>query len=286
MEAGSGEQPENQVIRTKSVPEEYFMEETAAPIASVPDPEPIRQGTGRIHSVESMGLSDGPGIRSVVFFQGCALRCRYCHNPDTWATSGGNRMTPDALLARLLRFKGYYDRSGGGVTCSGGEPLLQPEFLIRFLKRCREHGIHTALDTAGAGIGRYDAILSLTDLVILDIKHWEPEAYHRLTGSCLDEVQDFHGALRASGIPVWIRHVMVPGLTDSEEHMAALAQLIRSFPNVQSIEVLPYHTLGVEKYEVLNLPYWLEGTEPMNRGRAAELEQFLKTECGCAPGFC
>ena len=175
---------------------------------------------GHIHSVESMGLVDGPGVRAVVFLQGCPLRCRYCHNPDTQEGSG-TVVTAEELAARLLRFRPYFKR-GGGVTFSGGEPLMQPEFLSEMLRRLHQAGIHTCLDTAGAGKGEYEAILTNTDLVLFDVKHEDPDDYHALTGGDIRRPQAFVEAVRKAGVPMWVRHVVVPGLTDGEAHLAAL----------------------------------------------------------------
>ena len=146
---------------------------------------------GKIHSIESMGLVDGPGIRVVVFFQGCKLRCAYCHNPDTWKLSGGIEMTPEELIQKIVRFKPYFDRSGGGVTFSGGDPLIQPEFLLECLKLCKLNGIHTAIDTSGFGNGNYAEILEYTDLVLLDIKHTSSQGYVNLTGKDTKDVNSF-----------------------------------------------------------------------------------------------
>lgn len=231
---------------------------------------------GRIHSIESMGLVDGPGIRTVVFFQGCALRCAYCHNPDTWSISGGKEITAGELLKKLLRFKPYFDRSGGGVTFSGGEVLLQPEFLIEILKLCKEYGIHTAIDTAGYGYGNYEEILKYTDLVLLDIKHVNDEGYKNITGKGKKGFDDFLKAVESIGVKVWIRHVIVPTLTDSKEHIKKLADIIKKIKNVEKVELLPYHTLGTDKYKKLNIDYSLKDIVAMDKGKCKRLEEYLK----------
>lgn len=230
---------------------------------------------GRLHSIESMGLNDGPGVRMVVFFQGCKIRCAYCHNPDTWKLGDGFETTSGALLEKALKFKPYFERSGGGVTCSGGEPLLQPEFLLDFLKKCKGAGLHTALDTAGFGIGRYEEILEVTDLVLLDIKHVDRRGYRQLTGGDMDEFHRFAQAVRKSGRDVWLRHVSVPGMTEGPEHAKKLKDLIRSFPQAKRVEVLPYHVLGVAKYEAMGIPYPLKGVDPMNPKAARIFEAEL-----------
>lgn len=230
---------------------------------------------GRIHSIESMGLVDGPGIRTVVFFQGCPLRCAYCHNPDTWNMQGGTEITPDELVKKLLRFKPYFQKSGGGVTFSGGEVLLQPVFLLKILKLCKENNIHTTLDTSGFGLGDYDEILRYTDLVLLDIKHVDDIGYKNLTGQEKEPLNDFLKALEKSQAKTWIRHVVIPSLTDSEEHILELAKLIINIRNVEKIELLPYHTLGANKYEVLGIEYRLKDVPQMDKKRTKELEDFL-----------
>ena len=231
---------------------------------------------GKIHSIESMGLVDGPGIRVVVFFQGCKLRCAYCHNPDTWQLNGGTEMTPVELIKKIVRFKPYFNRSGGGVTFSGGDPLLQPQFLLECLKLCKQNGIHTALDTAGFGNGDYDEILRYTDLVLLDIKHTTSQGYINLTGRDTTDFNIFLQALRKSTSRVWIRHVVVPELTDSVDHITKIAEIIsEKVPNVDKVELLPYHVLGVSKYDSLSIPYKLKGTEPMDKDKIKKLQTLI-----------
>lgn len=219
---------------------------------------------GRIHSIESMGLVDGPGVRSVVFFQGCRLRCQYCHNPDTWSMTGKNvqQISAEALVKKLSRFKPYYGEKGG-VTFSGGEPLLQKEFLLEVLPMCQKAGMHTCLDTAGCGDGSYEEILRYTDLVLMDIKHYTEEGYRKVTGRDFEESRRFLEIVQQMNVPMWIRHVVVPGLTDGEEHLKGLEDYIRSLKNVERVELLPYHVLGVHKYQALEIDYPLKGVEPM-----------------------
>lgn len=220
---------------------------------------------GNVHSIESMGLVDGPGIRVVVFLQGCALRCKFCHNPDTWIVNGGEEYTPEDIVKKLERFKTYFASSGGGVTFSGGEPLRQPEFLLEVLKLCKSKGIHTCLDTSGYGFGDYDEILKYTDLVLFDVKHFTRKGYKDVTYMEIDESLKFLEAMKKNNTKMWIRHVVVPGLTDSEKHLKELKKFIDKVPNVEKVELLPYHMLGVNKYEVLGLKYSLEGVESMNK---------------------
>ena len=232
--------------------------------------------TGNIHSIESMGLVDGPGIRAVVFLQGCALRCRYCHNPDTWAHEGGTVMTPQELVNRLVRFKTYYDASGGGVTFSGGEPLRQPEFFKECLRLCKEQGIHTCIDTAGVGFGDYEEILQYTDLVLYDVKHFTADGYRAVTGCEKGETDRFLAAVQRAGVPLWVRHVVVPGLTDGDDHIRALGAYIRTLPNVQKAELLGYHLLGRDKYHKMGIPYALEDVGALPDEERERLQNILE----------
>ncbi|MDU4892648.1 MAG: pyruvate formate-lyase-activating protein [Clostridium sp.] len=233
--------------------------------------------TGKIHSIESMGLVDGPGIRTVIFFQGCKLRCLYCHNPDTWHLKDGNEVTTEDLIKKILRFRPYFERSGGGVTFSGGDPLMQPAFLLELLKKCKEHGIHTTIDTSGYGNpDTYDEILKYTDLVLLDIKHINSAGYKELTGCTSEGINSFLEALRRAKTRVWVRHVVVPGYTDNKEKMDELSKIINNeIPNVDKIELLPYHLLGVNKYENLGLDYALNGVPHMDKESCMELQKYL-----------
>ena len=220
---------------------------------------------GRIHSIESMGLVDGPDIRVVVFFQGCKLRCLYCHNPDTWSDKGGTEYTAEELVKRIKRFKSYFTTSGGGVTFSGGDPLRQPEFLLEVLKECKSEGIHTCLDTSGVGFGDYDEILKYTDLVLYDVKHLSEEGYEEITGFKIEETNKFLEACKKVGTKLWIRQVVIPGKTDSEEYMEGLKTFINNLENVEKVELLPYHLLGVNKYETMGIQYRLDGVPAMNK---------------------
>lgn len=234
---------------------------------------------GKIHSVESMGLVDGPGIRVVVFMQGCTLRCLYCHNPDTWTLDGNKDaldFTPEELVNKISRFRSYFEKSGGGVTFSGGDPLKQPEFLKETLKLCKEAGIHTTLDTSGVGFGDYEEILKYTDLVLYDVKYLTREGYKDMTGIEIDETQKFLEACKKMGTKMWIRQVVVPGKTDSEEYIRELGKFIKTLDNVEKVELLPYHLLGVNKYETLGIKYRLEGLEAMDKEACKALYKFLE----------
>lgn len=235
---------------------------------------------GTIHSIETMGLVDGPGVRVVVFMQGCALRCQYCHNPDTWIDKGEEtlELTPEELVNRIARFRAYFERSGGGVTFSGGDPLRQPEFLKECLRLCKEKGIHTTLDTSGVGFGDYEEILKYTDLVLYDVKHLTREGYKDMTGIEIDETQKFLEVCKKMGTKMWIRQVVVPGKTDSEEYIRELGKFIKTLNNVEKVELLPYHLLGVNKYETLGIKYRLEGLEAMDKEACKGLYKFLELE--------
>lgn len=228
---------------------------------------------GRIHSLESFGTVDGPGIRFVTFLQGCPLRCLYCHNPDTWDPHRkvAYEYTPRQLLEEVLRYRSFIVR--GGVTLTGGEPLMQPEFAREFFRLCREEGIHTALDTAGSIVTpQAQAVLDYTDLVLLDIKGLGKELSRRVCGADGSNTLRFLDVLQQRGIPVWIRHVVVPGLTDDDEELDRLVNYLKPYTVVQKIEWLPYHTLGVFKYKELGMPYPLEGVAPL----AAERIQAIR----------
>ena len=230
---------------------------------------------GRISSEESMGLLDGPGIRYVVFLQGCKLRCMYCHNPETWDEKGESYTTSASeLVSKIERFKKYFGKDGG-VTFSGGEPLRQPEFLLECLKLCKEKNIHTALDTAGVGIGEYDEILKYTDLVILDVKSTEEEEYKKLTGQPMKAFYNFLNACQNQGNKLWLRQVIVPNFNDNKESVLRLKRFAKKLKNVEKIELLPYKNIAKEKYKNLGIVYRLEGVEDMDEEKCKELEKLL-----------
>ena len=200
-------------------------------------------------------IVDGPGIRATVFCQGCPHHCEGCHNPETWCATGGELYSVDTVIKKLERFKPYFERSGGGVTFSGGEPLLQPDFLLELFSRCKEEGIHTCLDTAGFGDpARFPAILEKTDLVLYDVKALSAEGYLAMTGKGIAVTEAFQDALRQSGKPAVVRQVVIPGISDSEEYMLSLQQYIKTnIPTAQRVELLPYHKAGIHKYTALGL---------------------------------
>ncbi len=238
---------------------------------------------GNIHSIESMGLVDGPGVRSVVFFQGCPLRCAFCHNPDTWERGKGKlTVTPEELSKKLCRFKPYFE-SGGGVTFSGGEPLLQLDFVIKTFSLLKAQGIHTCLDTSGVGeIQRPDyrdrlkELFAVTDLILLDIKHYDEQEYKKLTGRDMGAFNIFLSELNKSGTALRARQVITPGITDSEDYIKGLAEYLKNIPSLTDTELLPYHTLGASKYEGLGIPYRLKDLAPMSKERTEELKKLLK----------
>ena len=231
---------------------------------------------GSIDSIETFGLVDGPGIRTVVFFSGCRLRCLFCHNPEMFQRKENN-MDADTLVKKILRSKPYFKRNHGGVTFSGGEPLLQVDFLLEVCKKLKAENIHIALDTAGVGIGKYDEILSLVDLVILDIKHTNSLGYEKMTGQKMDEVEKFIEHLNKSGKDVWIRQVIVPGITDKEDYLDSLVSYVKKIKNVKKIEFLPFHHLGFEKYEKLGLKNPLKDTPEMDKNICDDLyKKFLE----------
>ena len=223
-----------------------------------------------VNSIETFGLVDGPGIRTVIFLNGCKLRCLYCHNPETWKM-GELNYTTDELVAKIIRNKPYFKRNNGGVTFSGGEPLLQIDFLIDICKKLKAENIHIALDTAGVGIGKYEEILSLIDLVILDIKHPNKEGYKKLTGTTIDESEKFIECLNKSNKPVWIRQVIVPGIMDNENYLKELADYLTKIKNIEKIEFLPFHHLGFSKYEELKIENPLKNVPEMDVQKCQEL---------------
>ena len=230
--------------------------------------------TGKIHSLESFGTVDGPGIRFVTFMQGCPLRCRYCHNPDTWRADAPVKyeLTPRQLLDEVLRYKSFIAK--GGVTLTGGEPLMQPDFCREFFRLCREAGIHTALDTAGSVYNEKTlSVLDFTDLVLLDIKALQPELCRAVCGSDGRNALRLLDELERRGIDVWIRHVVVPGLTDDDALLAELVEYLKPFRTVKKIEWLPYHTMGVFKYKDLGLAYPLEGVPPLPAERIKAIRE-------------
>lgn len=217
--------------------------------------------TGRIHSIETCGTVDGPGIRFVIFTQGCPLRCLYCHNPDCRDPLEGTAVTVEELISEVKTYKPYLRK--GGVTVTGGEPLMQPEFVAEIFRRCHELGLHTVLDTSGyVQLEAAKPVLEHTDLVLLDIKSYEPNLYRKVTSVALEPTLQFARYLAEIGKPAWIRFVLVPGLTDPEENVKGLSQFVASLSNVERVEVLPFHKMGEYKWQQLGLAYALKDVDP------------------------
>lgn len=229
---------------------------------------------GNINSIETMGLVDGPGVRYVVFMQGCPLRCIFCHNPETWNTKESIMMTPKQIVDGALKYKSYF-KNNGGITLSGGEPLMQPAFLLETLKLCKENGIHTCLDTSGVGNGDYEEILKYTDLVLYDIKALEQPAYKDITGGNIKATFKFLETCQKQNTKLWIRQVIVPGVNDNETYILKLKEYIKGLKNIEKIELLPYHTLGVSKYDKLGIDYSLKETKEMSKSKIEELYKLL-----------
>ena len=228
-----------------------------------------------VNSIESFGLVDGPGIRVVLFFNGCSLRCKFCHNPEMFNMQEANT-TVFELVEKIKRYKPYF-KENGGVTYSGGEPLLQVDFLIELSKALKKEDIHIALDTAGVGIGKYDEMLDLVDLVILDIKHLTLYGYEDLVRHKMDEFLKFVEILKKHNKDLWIRQVVVPGIHDNEEYMEHLVDYLKTLPNIKRIEFLPFHKMGDEKYEKLGIPNPLKDTPAMDKDKCNDLyDKYIK----------
>ena len=236
---------------------------------------------GRIHSTESFGAADGPGVRFIIFLRGCRMRCRYCHNPDTWDMNGGEEATADELLKKALRYK-TYRRNEGGITVSGGEQLLQIEFLTDLFKKAKALGINTVIDTAGNPFtreepffGQFNELMKYTDLILLDIKEMDPKRHKDITGFDNANILDMARYLSDIDKPVWIRHVLVPGLSDFDEDLKALGDFLSTLNNVKKAEILPYHTLGKFKWENLGIPYTLKDTSPPTDERIKNAQKLI-----------
>ena len=236
---------------------------------------------GYIHSIETFGAVDGPGVRFVIFLQGCPMRCAYCHNPDTWTPGEGDSLSVDELWERFDRNRPFY--GNGGVTATGGEPLMQIDFLIELFTKFHENGIHTCLDSSGIchnsnnpeWLKKLDALLKVTDLVMLDIKHIDNEKHTDLTGHENTDILDFAGYISEKGIELWIRHVVVPGITDNEEYLGKLGYFIGGLSTLKALDVLPYHDIGKSKYTQLGIDYPLMDTPPLEKKDAAKARDII-----------
>ena len=237
---------------------------------------------GRIHSLESFGTVDGPGTRFVVFFQGCPMRCKYCHNPDTWAMTGGTEMEVSEILEQYKRNAPFY-QNGGGLTATGGEPLMQIDFLTELFAACKEEGIHTCLDSSGIAYQpdnemmceKVEKLLKVTDLVMLDIKHIDPEKHMELCKQPNEGILAFAQLLSDRGVEVWIRHVVVPGISDDPEYLEKLGYFIGGLKTLKALDVLPYHTMGLPKYKNLGIEYPLKGVPAMTKDGALECKAHI-----------
>lgn len=237
--------------------------------------------SGRIHSTESFGTVDGPGVRFVVFLQGCPMRCAYCHNPDTWEVNGGTIMEASEILEAYERNRGFYRE--GGITVTGGEPLLQVDFLIELFTLAKEKDIHTCIDTSGITykkenkeyIAKLDALMELTDLVMLDIKHIDNEKHKELTSQPNDGILEFVEYLDTKDVDIWIRHVVVPGITDDDVYLDKLGYFIGNLKHLKALDVLPYHTMGLPKYEKLGLTYRLKDVPAMDQTKVLEKKKVI-----------
>lgn len=229
---------------------------------------------GYVHSTESFGTVDGPGIRFVVFMQGCPMRCLYCHNPDTWEINRGEKRSVESILAEYDSYKEFL--KSGGITCTGGEPLLQIDFVTELFEQAKKRGIHTCLDTSGITFNpkdeetlcKFKRLVKSTDLVMLDIKHIDPEEHKKLTGHSNENILAFAEFLRDEGIELWVRHVVVPGITDNEKYLHDLGYFLGGLKNLKALDVLPYHTMGKAKYKELGLDYPLGDTPPAEKSLA------------------
>ena len=237
--------------------------------------------TGYIHSKESFGTVDGPGIRYVLFMQGCPLRCIYCHNPDTWQVGSGTPITVDEVIEEFNKNKPFYKK--GGITVTGGEPLLQIDFLTELFKRAKSESIHTCIDTSGIVYNpqnkdlteKLDELLNYTDLVMLDIKHIDTKKHKDITGAGNENILEFAKHLEKANIPLWVRHIIIEGYTDKPEDLIALGEFIGKLKNLKALDVLPYHTMGVGKYKELGLAYPLEGMEALPVSKAVESKKYI-----------
>lgn len=236
---------------------------------------------GKIHSVESFGSADGPGVRYIVFLKGCGMRCKYCHNPDTWGAKGATEESAEEVLKKAMRYKNYW-KNNGGITVSGGEALLQIDFLIELFRLAKENNVHTTLDTSGNPftreepfLGKFNELMRYTDLYMLDIKHIDNEEHKKLTGCTNENILDMAKYLSDNEKAMWIRHVLVPGYTDSKEQLSRLKEFIDSLKTVERVEILPYHTLGVFKWEELGMKYELSDVYPPSKENIEQAKRIL-----------
>jgi pyruvate formate lyase activating enzyme len=234
--------------------------------------------TGKIHSIETCGTVDGPGIRYILFLSGCPLRCKYCHNPDTWASPMYKSITVDETMEDIKKYKSYFTFSKGGITLSGGEATMQWKFVTELFKECKKEGIHTCLDTSGyCDLKRADMFLPYTDLVLLDIKQINPKKHKHLTGVDNTKILEFAKYLNEKNIPAWIRYVLVPEYTDDDEDVNNLCQFLVELNNIEKVEIIPYHEMGIDKWKELNMAYELKHIKPPTKDNIQRIKNiFLK----------
>lgn len=236
---------------------------------------------GHVHSIESFGTVDGPGVRLVVFLQGCPMRCLYCHNPDTWKMTGGTEMTAEEILEQYEKNRSFYSK--GGITVTGGEPLMQMDFVTELFAAASARGIHTCLDTSGITfvpdrpevVEHFDRLIAVTNLVMLDIKHIDPAEHKKLTGQPLEPILAFARYLDEHNIPIWVRHVVVPGITYEQNELYRLGQFLGTLHSLKALDALPYHTMGKVKYDNLGIPYPLESVRPLEKQEAIAARQVI-----------
>lgn len=226
-----------------------------------------------IDSIESFSTKDGPGIRTVIFFNGCKLRCLFCHNPETWTKKEDN-INVEELYNKIIKFKPYFNNNGG-VTFSGGEPLLHSDFIIELSKLLKKDNINIALDTAGVGNENYEELLKYIDLIILDIKDYREDEYKKMTGQPMNEFNNFLKTIQKLNKKIWIRQVIVPEINDNVDYILGLKEYLKNIKNIEKIELLPYHTMAIEKYKKLNIDYTLKNTKAMDINKCLELENIL-----------
>ena len=249
------------------------------------DLEKLKQLKGRIHSYETCGTVDGPGLRFVVFLQGCLLRCKYCHNPDSWDFNGGREVTVGEVFEEIVKYQSYMKFSGGGVTVTGGEPLFQPAFVEALFTCCRDAGIHTVLDTNGyANIESVQGVIDNTDLVLVDIKGIDPDMHLELTQVSNRKVLNFISALSTAGRPMWIRHVLLESYTDNDSSLHALGQFVSKHKSIERLDLLPFHKMGEYKWENLELEYSLGYIEPPLEERIDNARNILRSYGICVKG--
>lgn len=231
---------------------------------------------GKIHSIETCGTVDGPGLRTVIFLQGCPLRCIYCHNPDTWLLKDGKTESSDNIIKEVTKYRSYIKFSGGGITLSGGEPLMQPDFATDIILKCKKENIHTAIDTSGCIYNdKTKKLLKETDLILLDIKAADEETYKQITSHEIDSLKQTIAYINDINKPLWVRHVVVPGITDSDKHLNNMLKLLKSLSSLEKLELLPFHKMGEYKWENSHIKYTLDTVLPPEKTKMDKISAFF-----------